>query len=73
MASNANRLGASFFNDSSAPCYVRLEAAAASSTNYTTKVFTNGYYELPAGYTGEVRGIWATDPGDGGMKVTEYT
>ena len=32
-----------------------------------------GYYEVPFGYTGQLTGIWATDPGDGAARVTEIT
>lgn len=73
LASNANRLGATIFNDSSALLYVLLGSGTASATNYTAKLYSNGYYECPALYTGQINGIWATDPGDGGAKVTELT
>lgn len=73
LASNAARFGATVFNDSSALLYLGLGTTAVSATNYTAKVYGNGYYEAPANFTGEIRGIWATDPGDGGAKVTELT
>ena len=73
LASNASRLGATVFNDSSALLYLGLGTTAVTTTNYTAKVFPNGYYEAPYRFTGQIRGIWATDPGDGGAKVTELT
>ena len=73
LASNANRLGATIYNDSSALLYLGLGTTAASTTNYTARVYPNGYYEVPGNYTGEIRGIWATDPGDGAARVTELT
>lgn len=72
LASNANRLGATIANDSSAVLYVKL-GATASATSYTARVVQYGLYELPYGYTGVVDGIWATDPGDGAARITEFT
>lgn len=73
LASNANRLGATVYNDSSATLYLLLGSTAASATNYTCRVASMGYYEVPFGYTGQLTGIWATDPGDGAARVTEIT
>lgn len=72
LASNANRLGASIMNDSSARLYLKA-GATASTTDYTVSLGQNDYWEVPAGYTGKIDGIWATDPGDGAARVTEYT
>lgn len=73
LAANTSRLAAQIFNDSSALLYVGLGTTATTATNYTAKVFSNGYYEVPAGFTGQIRGIWATDPNDGAARVTELT
>ncbi len=73
LASNANRLGASVFNDSSAALYLLLGSGTASATNYTCRVASGGYYEVPFGYTGQINGIWASDPNDGAARVTELT
>jgi hypothetical protein len=73
LASNANRLGASVTNDSSAVLYLLLGATTASTTNYTVRIAQYGYYEVPFSYTGQLTGIWATDPGDGAARVTELT
>lgn len=70
LASNANRLGASIENDSSAVLYLKL-GATASITSYTVRMVQYAYYEVPSGYTGVIDGIWATDPGDGAARVTE--
>ncbi len=72
LSSNANRLGATIANDSSAALYVKL-GATASLTSYTAKVLPGGYYEVPYGFTGAIDGIWATDPGDGAARITELT
>lgn len=73
LASNTARLGATVFNDSTATLLLLLGATTASSTNYTVRISSMGYYEVPFGYTGQLTGIWATDPGDGAARVTEIT
>jgi hypothetical protein len=73
LASNAARRGASVYNDSSAILYLLVGTGTASATVYTCRVYQFGYYEVPAGYTGIISGIWATDPGDGAARVTEWT
>lgn len=73
LAANLNRLGAIVVNDSSATLYLGLGATTVTSTNYTTKILPNGYFEIPFSFTGQIRGIWATDPNDGGARITELT
>jgi hypothetical protein len=73
LASNTARLGATVYNDSSAILYLLLGSTAASTTNYTCKIASSGYYEVPFGYTGQLTGIWASDPNDGSARVTEIT
>lgn len=72
LASNANRLGASIQNDSSAVLYVKC-GTTASTTDYSARLVQYGYYEVPANYTGRIDGIWATDPNDGAARITEFT
>lgn len=73
-SANANRIGLTIANDSTAILYVLLGAGTVSSTNYT--------YALPAkgttaadrtitGFTGIVTGIWAS--ANGSALVTELT
>lgn len=74
LAANALRKGATITNDSSALLYVKLAASAASTSAYTAVMAGAGsapfaYYEVPFGYTGEIRGIWAS--GTGNARVTE--
>jgi hypothetical protein len=73
LAANTSRLGASVYNDSSAALYLLHGAGTASATNYTVAIYPNGYYEVPFGYTGELTGVWASDPNDGAARVTEWT
>jgi len=73
LASNANRLGATVFNDSTQILYLNLAGNAASSTNYTVQLQSNAYYELPTPhlYTGAITGIWAS--ANGNARVTELS
>lgn len=73
LSSNTDRLGATITNDSSAILYLLLGSGTASATNYTVRMTQYGYYEVPFGYTGQINGIWATDPNDGGARITELT
>lgn len=72
LASNANRLGATVFNDSTAVLYLLLvTGGTASNAVYTVQLAANAYYEVPFGYTGALIGIWAT--ANGNARVTEMT
>lgn len=70
LAANANRLGASIFNDSTSNLFVKL-GATASQTDFTVKIAGGGYYELPYHYTGRMDGIWSADS-TGAARVTEF-
>lgn len=66
LASNASRVGATIFNDSSATLYIKL-GATASTTSFVTKLYTDQYYEVPFGYTGVIDGIWSSATGSARM------
>lgn len=72
LASNALRLSASFFNDSTQLCYLKFGATATSSS-YTVQMPSLSYYELPGPhiYSGIIDGIWAS--ANGNMRVTEVS
>lgn len=70
LASNANRKGATIYNDSTAICYLKL-GATASSTSFTVKLNAEDYYEVPAQYSGVIDGIWVSATGN--ARVTELT
>lgn len=70
LASNTARLGATIYNDSTAILYLKL-GATASSTSFTVKMQPDDYYEVPAGYTGIIDGIWTSATGS--ARVTEIT
>ncbi len=69
LAANANRQGATIYNDSSAILYLALASGTASSTSYTIQVAAAGYYEVPGRYTGIITGVWASSTGN--ARVTE--
>lgn len=77
LAANANRLGATFYNNSTTDLYLVLGATASTET-FTIKMAAGGYYELPFHYVGAVAGIWpsasaGTGTADGEVQVTELT
>lgn len=62
LALNAQRRGATIYNDSTAILYLKL-GATASTTSFTVKMQPDSYYEVPFGYTGVIDGIWASATG----------
>ena len=73
LAANTARKGVSILNTDANALYILLAASGTpSATNLNYSVPTNGYYEVPFGYTGAIRGAWAAD-GTGAAKVTEFT
>ncbi len=73
LAANANRLGATIYNDSTQILYLLLAVGTSSTTNYSVQVPSQGYFELPGPYlyTGILKGIWAA--ANGNARVTEWT
>ena len=71
LAANSSRMGASIFNDSSSILYVKL-GTTATTTDFSVKLFQDGYYEVPFGYTGRIDGIWSADS-TGAARITELT
>ena len=71
LASNANRLGAIVYNDSTQILYLLLASGKSSSSNYSVQLAANDYYEVPAFYTGVIKGIWTS--ANGNARVTEFS
>lgn len=71
LASNANRMGATVTNDSTAILYLLLANATSSTTVHTVQLGPGDYYEVPFGYSGVIKGIWASATGS--ARVTELT
>lgn len=70
LSSNANRLGATLFNDSTKILYVKFGTTATTS-DFTAKMMPGDYYEVPFGYTGRIDGIWSA--ANGAARMTELT
>lgn len=70
LAANSDRLGATIYNDSTAALYVKL-GATASTSSFTVKMASDGYFEVPYGYTGVIDGIWASATGN--ARITEVS
>ena len=70
-AANTARAGLSIQNTSPDILYVKL-GTTASSTDYTVKMVSGAYYEVPYGYTGRIDGIWAATS-SGAALVDELT
>lgn len=75
LAANADRKGATVFNDSTVELKILLGSGTVSATNFTVPVPAQGYYELPVCqggvYTGVIKGIWASNA-SGAARVTEF-
>jgi hypothetical protein len=72
LAANANRRGATIYNTDANALQILLAAGTASATNFSVQIATNGYYEVPFGYTGVIKGLW-TAAGAGAAQVTEFS
>lgn len=66
LAANANRKGATIFSVSGT---ILITLGGTSTANaFTARLITNGYYEIPFGYTGAISAM-----GAGTISVTELT
>lgn len=71
LAANLARRGASIQNTSTAILYVLVGTTAATvTTAHSVQIPSNGYWEIPYGYTGALTGIWAS--ANGSANMTEY-
>lgn len=62
------RQGATIHNDGTAILYINL-GFNASTTNFTARLTSQGYYEVPFGYQGPITGIW--DAANGSARITD--
>jgi hypothetical protein len=69
LAANANRIGATVYNDSLQTLYLKY-GSGASSTSWTVRLSSGGYWEMPLPiYTGQINGNWVA--ADGAARVME--
>lgn len=71
IAANSDRLELEITNTSSAVLYVLKGSGTAAADNLTVRLAQNETYSTE--FTGAVRGVWETDPGDGNALITEST
>lgn len=70
LSSNSSRKFATFFNESTAVLYLKL-GSTASTSSYTVQIPSQGYYEMPYRYTGQIDGIWSA--ANGNVRITELS
>lgn len=71
IASNADRVGWRIKNTSSAVLHISY-GGTASATNCVASLSQNEFAGDGLGYTGDINGVWATDPNDGVAVCTEW-
>ncbi len=72
LASNASRKGAVIFNSDANALLLDLSGGAAAATRCQVRLVQYTSYEIPAGFTGAITGIWEAD-GSGQADVVEFT
>lgn len=78
LAANTARKGATIYNNADKVLHLKLGSGAATTANSTidlaaeTAGLSGGYYEVPYGFTGQIRGIWEAAP-TGTANVVELT
>jgi hypothetical protein len=70
LAANANRLGATIYNDSSSTLYVKY-GTTASNSSFTIRLLAQAYHEVVFDYIGRIDGIWNASTGN--ARITELT
>lgn len=74
LAANSNRRGAIIYNDTtSAILRIGLSISTVTNTNFSVQLSAGGFFEVPSGYVGMVRGLWSvTEGGNSGARITEF-
>lgn len=73
LAANANRLGATVYNNSDGSMFLALGAVVATLTDFTVKLVPGAYYEVPYNFRGQLSAIWEAATTAGDAQVTELT
>ncbi len=74
IASNSGRKGLVITNDSSARLFVGLGTVDPTTTNYSFVLGSGQTWEMKEPiFTGQLKGIWESDPNDGAARITELT
>lgn len=70
VASNSDRLGIEFYNDSNTAAYILRGAGTASATNYSFILNSGDYYnDIPTIFLGAYTAVWGN--ANGGIQITE--
>jgi len=69
LSANSARQKCFIWNNSTAILYVKLSSDAATTSSCTYKMIADAQWEVPAGYTGAITGIWAS--ANGAARITE--
>lgn len=72
VAANADRKGVYIHNNSTVNLFIRLGTVNPTVTDFTDVIPPEQTFKDFV-YTGQIKGIWASDPGTGGANVTELT
>lgn len=72
LAANASRKGATIYNSDANALLLDLSGGTASSSRCQIRLQTGQSYEVGAGFTGTITGIWEAD-GAGQADVVEFT
>jgi hypothetical protein len=67
---NFLRAGVSIYNNSSNNLFVRCSESAATTSVFTARITSQGYWQTPYGYQGAIQGVW--DGASGNALVTEF-
>lgn len=74
LSANANRRGLYVYNDTtSAKLYLGFSTSTITTTNFSVQLVAGGVFEIPFGYTGQLRGMWTVTEADGYALLTELT
>lgn len=75
IAANTSRKGLVITNDSSAVLFVGYGTVDPTTTDYTFTILSGGTWEMDQAklFTGQLKGLWGSDPNDGAARITELT
>lgn len=75
IAANSGRKGLVITNDSSARVFIGYGTVDPTTSSYTFVIYSGQTWEMTAAnlFTGQLKGIWETDPNDGAARITELT
>ena len=74
LAANVDRRGVFIYNDTTgATIKIGLSASTVSSSNFSVQISAGGLFEIPFGYTGEIRAIWSVTESGGFARITELS